>query len=96
MMASNDRSSAFGGTFRLSIPSGKDPSGVVQAMVPSGSQTLRITGMTCASCVATIERALRATPGVEHATVNLATGLAQQHRIGSNRHHGHAGRKQRR
>ena len=41
------------------------------------AQTLRITGMTCASCVATIERSLRATPGVEHATVNLATGLAQ-------------------
>lgn len=41
--------------------------------------TLRVAGMTCASCVATIEKALRATPGVHGATVNLATGKAQVH-----------------
>jgi P-type Cu+ transporter len=37
---------------------------------------LPIEGMTCASCVNRIERYLRRTPGVEEATVNLATELA--------------------
>jgi Cu+-exporting ATPase len=37
---------------------------------------LPIDGMTCASCVNRIERFLRATEGVESATVNLATELA--------------------
>jgi len=37
---------------------------------------LPVTGMTCASCVATVERALRKTPGVESANVNLATEKA--------------------
>ncbi|MHB1260451.1 MAG: heavy metal translocating P-type ATPase [Thermoplasmatota archaeon] len=46
---------------------------------PTETHTLRVTGMTCASCVATIEKALRATPGVETAVVNLATGKAQVH-----------------
>ncbi len=35
--------------------------------------------MTCASCVATIEKGLRTTPGVHSAVVNLATGKAQVH-----------------
>src|SRR5690606_2980365 len=34
-------------------------------------------GMTCASCVARVERALGAVPGVEHANVNLATESVQ-------------------
>src|SRR5680860_1443659 len=34
---------------------------------------LKIGGMTCASCVATIERALASTPGVIDARVNFAT-----------------------
>ena len=38
--------------------------------------TLPIEGMTCASCVNRIERFLRKTPGVEAATVNLATEMA--------------------
>ena len=38
--------------------------------------TLSITGMTCASCVARLERALSRTPGVESASVNLATERA--------------------
>jgi Cu+-exporting ATPase len=38
--------------------------------------TLPITGMTCASCVARVERALQRTPGVARATVNLATESA--------------------
>ena len=37
---------------------------------------LSIEGMTCASCVNRIERFLRKTPGVETATVNLATETA--------------------
>ncbi len=38
---------------------------------------LDIKGMTCASCVGRVERALKAVPGVEAATVNLATGRAR-------------------
>jgi heavy metal translocating P-type ATPase len=37
---------------------------------------LAIEGMTCASCVARVERALKAVPGVVGATVNLATERA--------------------
>lgn len=37
---------------------------------------LPITGMTCASCVRNVERALQKTEGVENATVNLATERA--------------------
>jgi Cu+-exporting ATPase len=37
---------------------------------------LPIAGMTCASCVNRIERFLRKTPGVEDASVNLATEIA--------------------
>lgn len=39
-------------------------------------QELSITGMTCASCVARIERKLGRVPGVDEATVNLATARA--------------------
>jgi copper chaperone CopZ len=35
--------------------------------------TLPIEGMTCASCVARVEKAVRAVPGVQTANVNLAT-----------------------
>ncbi|MGJ0507253.1 MAG: heavy metal translocating P-type ATPase [Methylocystis sp.] len=41
-----------------------------------GAQTqldFNVRGMTCASCVAHVEKALKATPGVEAANVNLAT-----------------------
>jgi len=37
---------------------------------------LPVQGMTCASCVATVESGLRRTPGVEEATVNLAAERA--------------------
>jgi Cu+-exporting ATPase len=40
---------------------------------------LPVEGMTCASCVNRIERFLKKTPGVEDATVNLATELATIH-----------------
>ncbi len=40
---------------------------------------LRIGGMTCASCVGRVEKALRAVPGVLDASVNLATEKATVH-----------------
>ncbi len=45
----------------------------VTPSVPSQTLTLDIEGMTCASCVGRVERALRAVPGVGEANVNLAT-----------------------
>ena len=41
------------------------------------SMTLPVEGMTCASCVGRVERALKAVPGVTSASVNLATGRAE-------------------
>jgi Cu+-exporting ATPase len=40
-------------------------------------QNLRIGGMSCASCVARVEKALSAVPGVGRATVNIATETAR-------------------
>ncbi|WP_427912860.1 heavy metal translocating P-type ATPase [Ramlibacter sp. MMS24-I3-19] len=45
--------------------------------VPEQSLSLDVSGMTCASCVARVEKALRKTPGVLGAEVNLATEKAQ-------------------
>ncbi|HUR39756.1 MAG TPA: heavy metal translocating P-type ATPase [Verrucomicrobiae bacterium] len=39
--------------------------------------SLVIEGITCASCVNRVEKALHAVPGVQDASVNLATGLAR-------------------
>ena len=47
--------------------------------VPTAEMTLPIEGMTCASCVNRIERFLRKTPGVDEASVNLATETATVH-----------------
>ena len=44
--------------------------------VPDQTVDIAIEGMTCASCVARVERALLAVPGVASATVNLATERA--------------------
>ena len=41
------------------------------------STDLSVQGMTCASCVRRVERALRAVPGVQDATVNFATNQAR-------------------
>ena len=56
---------------------------LVQAVNKAGYQVsqpqavvLEVTGMTCASCVGRVERALSAVPGVEQARVNLATERA--------------------
>ncbi|MEG1202232.1 MAG: heavy metal translocating P-type ATPase, partial [Comamonas sp.] len=44
--------------------------------VPSQQVDLAVEGMTCASCVGRVERALKAVPGVQSAAVNLATERA--------------------
>lgn len=44
--------------------------------VPARTTELAIEGMTCASCVGRVERALKAVPGVSEASVNLATERA--------------------
>jgi len=45
--------------------------------VPAQPLELQIEGMTCASCVGRVEKALSAIPGVRGASVNLATERAQ-------------------
>lgn len=44
--------------------------------VPTSKIELNVMGMTCASCVGRVEKALRSVPGVVEATVNLATERA--------------------
>jgi Cu+-exporting ATPase len=46
-------------------------------MMSNYQQTVRIGGMSCASCVARVEKALAAVPGVGRATVNIATETAR-------------------
>src|SRR5690242_6711547 len=48
---------------------------------PAGLQ-LAVQGMTCASCVARVEKALKKVPGVLDASVNLATEQAIVHGTG--------------
>ncbi|MDP4021545.1 heavy metal translocating P-type ATPase [Methylobacterium sp. NEAU 140] len=44
--------------------------------LPEAQTVLAVDGMSCASCVGRVERALAAVPGVTGASVNLATGRA--------------------
>jgi Cu+-exporting ATPase len=59
-----------------------DPAGAARAIenagysVPEDTTELAIEGMTCASCVGRVEKALKAAPGVLEASVNLATEKA--------------------
>ncbi|MEK7819721.1 MAG: heavy metal translocating P-type ATPase, partial [Pseudomonadota bacterium] len=53
-----------------------DPAQAETISAESRHVTLTINGMTCASCVARVEKALLAVPGVASATVNLATEKA--------------------
>ncbi|MBL8350668.1 MAG: copper-translocating P-type ATPase [Burkholderiaceae bacterium] len=49
--------------------------------IPEDALRLRIDGMTCASCVARVEKALTRVPGVLRASVNLATSTAEVQRL---------------
>jgi len=51
--------------------------------VPETALTLDVEGMTCASCVRRVEKALSAVPGVLSASVNLATSQAYVKMLGS-------------
>src|SRR5215203_7065290 len=44
--------------------------------MPTADITFPVTGMTCASCVNRVEKAIGKVPGVERAAVNLATERA--------------------
>ena len=47
------------------------------ARKPAAAFSLGIEGMTCASCVTRVEKAISATPGVASSSVNLATRCAE-------------------
>jgi Cu+-exporting ATPase len=72
-------------TFATDIP---DIEAVTAAVTKAGygvtakQVELAIEGMTCASCVGRVERALRRVPGVTAAEVNLATEIARVEGIG--------------
>ncbi|NNM77779.1 copper-translocating P-type ATPase [Sphingomonas sp. ID1715] len=75
---------------RIAFASGQVvPEAVVNAVRDAGytpvfgSVDLLIDGMTCASCVGRVERALTAVPGVVEASVNLATESAQVKTVGA-------------
>ena len=77
---------------RITFQGASDTQGVVAAIEGAGYEPalvepplpaqvgtevdLRVEGMTCASCVGRVEKALRKVPGVTEATVNLATERA--------------------
>jgi len=69
-------------------PAQADPAAVAEAIraagyEPSASHVdLKIDGMTCASCVARVEKALKRVPGVLDAHVNLATERASVRFLG--------------
>ena len=52
------------------------PSAPVSSAISLASLRFPVLGMTCASCVGRVERALRAVPGVADVSVNPATELA--------------------
>ncbi|WP_083982865.1 heavy metal translocating P-type ATPase [Devosia soli] len=66
----------------ISFSGAPDVTGVIQAIEKVGYSArretveLQIEGMTCASCVSRVEKALRKVPGVIDASVNLATEKA--------------------
>ncbi|MBD2746084.1 copper-translocating P-type ATPase [Microvirga sp. BT688] len=74
---------------RVSLKPGvTDTSAIAEAIrnvgYEPGEETvdLKVTGMTCASCVGRVEKALKRVPGVVDATVNLATERASVRTLG--------------
>ena len=71
------------GRASLVMPEGTPPALAVEAIREAGYEVTEATtvvaveGMSCASCVGRVERALAALPGVLSASVNLATGRAE-------------------
>jgi Cu+-exporting ATPase len=70
------------GRARVVAEDALDPAALLAALTTAGyppraeEVVLAVEGMTCASCVGRVERALAAVPGVAQATANLATGRA--------------------
>ncbi|GHA64247.1 copper-translocating P-type ATPase [Photobacterium aphoticum] len=52
------------------------PQAQTQSQAPGQTQQFILSGMTCASCVASVEKAIRAVDGVQSANVNLAERTA--------------------
>jgi len=69
------------GGFRLANMTSPSPIDASPRAEPASTDVctldIGIGGMTCASCVSRVERALRKVPGVQQATVNLATESAR-------------------
>jgi len=67
---------------RIEFDDSVDAETLTQALAKAGypavteEVTMEIEGMTCASCVGRVEKALAASPGVQKASVNLATETA--------------------
>ena len=76
-------------TDRARITGTPDPQAVVAAVERAGYQAqvgivdLQVSGMTCASCVRRVERALAAVPGVLGVEGNLATETARVRQAGA-------------
>ncbi|MDT0630764.1 heavy metal translocating P-type ATPase [Rubrivirga litoralis] len=69
------RPSAHGATV-AAPPSGDGAAGPTPDVARLSQATLGVEGMTCAACSGRVEKALAKVPGVEEATVNLATERA--------------------
>src|SRR5512134_2124516 len=70
----SDRPTTPGQTIpRQMMPARRDDAATGAAV----SLAIPVEGMSCASCVGRVEKAIRAVPGVADASVNLATGRAQ-------------------
>ena len=72
----------------VDLDAGHTPEPILAAIRKAGFETrdesaeLSVQGMTCASCVGRVERALKAVPGVLDGSVNLATGRAHARYVG--------------
>ncbi|WP_377835202.1 heavy metal translocating P-type ATPase [Acidimangrovimonas pyrenivorans] len=72
-------------TLRADLGDGTDAAAVAEAVAKAGYEVetadtrLKVEGISCASCVGRVEKALKAYPGVTGAEVNLATGSAVVH-----------------